>query len=62
MEEKIIDKAEIGSFLDGLRENYAVIAPVYGDGEVSFDRIDSAQDVILEFSNTKKVPKSVFFP
>lgn len=62
MEEKIIDKSEIGPFLNKLRENYPVIAPALRDGEVSFDRIDSADEVVLEFSNTKRVPKSVFFP
>lgn len=62
MEEKIIGKSEMRSFLDKLKENYPVIAPALRDGEVSFDRIDSADEVILEFSNTKQVPKSVFFP
>jgi len=62
MEEKIIDKSEIGPFLNKLRENYPVIAPALRDGEVSFDRIDSADEVVLEFSNTRRVPKSVFFP
>ena len=62
MEEKIISKDEIGTFLDRLRENNQLIAPVLKDGEVVFDRVDSVDEVVLEFSNAKKVPKSVFFP
>lgn len=62
MEEKIISKDEIGTFLDRLRENNELIAPVLKDGEVVFDRVDSVDEVVLEFSNAKKVPKSVFFP
>ena len=58
MEEKIIGKDEIGPFLDKLKENHSLIAPAFRDGEVSFDRLDSADEVVLEFSNTKKVPKS----
>lgn len=62
MEEKIIDKSEIGPFLDKLKENNQVIAPALRDGEIAFDRIDSADEVVLEFSNTKRVPKDIFFP
>jgi sulfhydrogenase subunit beta (sulfur reductase) len=62
MEEKIISKSEIGQFLDKLKENHSVVAPVCRDGEILFDRIDAADEAILEFSNTKRVPKSVFFP
>ena len=62
MEEKIIGKSELGSLLNKLREDYSVIAPALRDGEVTFDRIDSADEVVLDFSNTKRVPKSVFFP
>ena len=62
MEEKIIDKSELGSFLNKLREDYSIIAPALRDGEVTFDRIDSADEVVLDFSNTKRVPKGVFFP
>jgi sulfhydrogenase subunit beta (sulfur reductase) len=62
MEERIINKTEIGPFLDKLKGSHPVVAPVYRNGEISFDRIESADEVILEFSNTKRVPKSVFFP
>jgi ferredoxin len=62
MEEKIIGKNDIGLFLSKLRESMSVIAPVLRDGELSFQGIDSADDVVLEFSNTREVPKGVFFP
>lgn len=62
MEEKIIDKSEIGPFLDKLKENNQIIAPALRDGEIAFDRIDSADEVVLDFANTKKVPKAIFFP
>ena len=62
MEEKIIDKNEIGQFLDRLGEGHTVIAPVDKDGELSFCGIGSADEAVLEFSNTRKVPKSIFFP
>ncbi len=62
MEEKIINKNEVEPFLNRLKKNGTVIAPALKGGEVSFHRIDSADEVVLEFSNTRKVPKSVFFP
>ncbi|MFC1712548.1 4Fe-4S dicluster domain-containing protein [Candidatus Poribacteria bacterium] len=62
MQEKIIAKSEIESLLDGLKETHSVIAPVRKDDGVSFDRISSGDEVVLEFSNTRKVPKSIFFP
>jgi len=62
MEEKIISKSEIGTLLDKLKEAHSIIAPVHRNGELSFDRIDSADEVVLEYSNTRKAPKSVFFP
>ncbi len=62
MEEKIITKGEIDLLLDRLKIDRSVIAPVRKDDGISFDRIGSADEVVLEFSNTRKVPKSVFFP
>ena len=62
MQEKIIAKSEIESLLEGLNGEHSVIAPIRKDDGIEFGKISSADDVVLEFSNTKKVPKSVFFP
>jgi len=62
MEEKIINKSEIVSLLNELKESHPVFAPVCRDDEILFDRIDSADEIVTRFSNTRKVPKSIFFP
>ena len=62
MKGKIIGKGQLAGWLDNLRQEYDVWAPVKGDGLVSFHPIDSASEIYFDFLNTTKTPKDLFFP
>jgi len=57
---KITNWESIPKFLEGLRKEYRVIAPVDERGRINFKRIDSGSDVIPEFQNTRKSLKEFF--
>jgi ferredoxin len=48
--------------LDNLIRNYKVFAPVEQDGFVIFQEIHSGSEASLDYINSKKPPKEVFFP
>ena len=57
-----IEKTKFKQFIDNLRENFTVFAPVH-DGEVSgFKEVKSGDDIHLTIQNTDKTPKELFFP
>jgi len=58
----LISKKEVSSFLDGLINDYQVFAPVMKNGYVEFEKIKTGTDVYLEYKNTKKPAKQIFFP
>lgn len=63
MNSKIITKSKITEFLDVLiNQNYTVFAPVKSNGIISFEQIQSGDEALLNFYNSKKVPKEIFFP
>lgn len=62
MSDKILSKTEIGSFLDKIKTDYQIHAPVQKDLELVWAPIDQAEELVWEFSNTDLSPKSYFFP
>ena len=62
MKEMKIAKNELVSFLDTLISEYKVFAPVKRDGFVVFQEIDSGSEALLDYDNSKKPPKEIFFP
>ncbi len=62
MSDKILSKAEVGSFLDKLKADYQIHAPVQKDSEMVWAPIERAEDLVWEFTNTDLSPKSYFFP
>ncbi len=62
MKGKVIGKEQLAGWLDNLREEYDVWAPVKGNGLVSFHPINSASEIYFGFLNTRKTPKDLFFP
>jgi sulfhydrogenase subunit beta (sulfur reductase) len=59
---KILRKDRLESFLEGLLEEREVFAPLREGDLVILEKIESAQDVVLEYGNTKASPKSALFP
>ena len=57
-----IDKQELAVFLDKLRQNFRVVAPVEREGLVLFEEISSGEQALLDFANSRKPPKDLFFP
>ena len=62
MKTKIIRKQDIADLLDNLLREYEVFAPVKRDDLVVFDRISSANEVLLNYTNSIKPPKEILFP
>lgn len=58
----IITKKDIANFLDSLKANYQVYAPVRQNHYVMFKEITSGSDVLLDYSNSKIPPKGILFP
>ncbi len=57
-----IAKDQLPDLLAALLERYQVFAPVEEDGLVAFERVESTQEVILEYPNTRLSPKGLLFP
>jgi len=62
MKEMKIAKNEVVSFLDSLIREYKVFAPVKRDSFVVFQEIHSGSEALLDYANSKKPPKEIFFP
>lgn len=62
MKWKVIEKSELPVLVGELAKEYEVFAPVKEKSIVSFERISSESQAYLDFRNTKKSPKEVFFP
>jgi len=62
MKEMKIAKNDLVSFLDTLITEYEVFAPVKKDSSVVFQEIYSGSEALLDYSNSQKPPKEMFFP
>jgi ferredoxin len=62
MSELEIAKTEIVGLLDNLIRTYKVFAPVEQNGFVTFQEIRSGGEASLNYINSKKPPKEIFFP
>jgi len=58
----MLSKKALTSTLYDLMDLYRVIAPCQRDGELRFDRVSSPREIVLDYGNTAKSPKGVFFP
>ena len=62
MKWKTIEKSKLPALVEELAKEYAVFAPLKEKNTVTFERISSENEACLDFWNTKKPPKEVFFP
>jgi sulfhydrogenase subunit beta (sulfur reductase) len=58
---RIIEKNRLTELLDKIARDYHLIAPVR-DNNVSFRRVESGNEVTLDYINTVLSPKNAFFP
>jgi len=62
MKRRVIDKSAVAGFIDDLRQEYTVFAPVERDGLLNFEPLRRAEDARLDFANSKRPPKEILFP
>jgi sulfhydrogenase subunit beta (sulfur reductase) len=62
MKELEIAKTEVVNLLDTLIKEYKVFAPVEQNGFITFQEIHSGSEALLDYINSKKPPKEIFFP
>jgi len=58
----LLHKDELSALVAEWVKRYRVYAPVLRGGALRFDVVGSAQEVVLDYRNTPKSPKSVFLP
>ncbi len=62
MAESKIAKKQIPEFLTAVSEDYTFYGPKDEDGIVTFGKISSAEELILDYRNSTISPKELFFP
>ena len=58
---RVIEKNRLTELLDKIARDYCLIAPVR-DNNVTFGRVESGNEVTLDYINTVLSPKNAFFP
>ncbi|NIM46419.1 MAG: 4Fe-4S ferredoxin [Nitrososphaeria archaeon] len=58
----IIDKNDLTGFIDTLLREYVVAAPVKTRNLVAFNQVNSGDEVLVDFYNSKIPPKHILFP
>ena len=62
MKELEIAKTEVVNLLNTLIKECKVFAPVEQNGFITFQEIHSGSEAFLDYINSKKPPKEIFFP
>ncbi|MHA1883560.1 MAG: 4Fe-4S dicluster domain-containing protein [Promethearchaeota archaeon] len=62
MEQKILKKGEVEKLYNELASEYNVYAPIKKKGNISFEKVEKAEDIVLDYLNSKIPPKSILFP
>ncbi|MCF7790768.1 MAG: 4Fe-4S dicluster domain-containing protein [Victivallales bacterium] len=57
-----LKKNNIENFLNELREEYSVFAPIESDGTVAFQKLDDVKLPDISLKRTDRPPKEIFFP
>jgi len=62
MDEKILKKEEVGKLYNELEKEYKFYAPTKVKGNIAFKKISNAEEIELDYLNSKVPPKDVLFP
>ena len=62
MKWKVLEKSQLPILVRELAREHEVFAPVKEKSITSFEKLSSENEACLEFQNTKKPPKEMFFP
>ena len=57
-----LKKTDLGEFIDLLKKNHKVVAPVKKENKFVFAEVDSADEISMEYTPTILPPKKYFFP
>lgn len=58
----MLPKSTLHQFIARLLDTHRLVAPVEQSGELRFQRLKSPEDIVLDYRNTPKPAKGVFFP
>ena len=59
---RVMEKRELPKLVRAFMESYEVVAPVKSGSGYVFDRIDSPEDIALDYTQTASSPKKYFMP
>lgn len=62
MKQKLLQKNQLSKFIEELAKDHKVLAPVKKNGFAAYKEVKSADEITLEYVNTKMPPKEIFFP
>jgi sulfhydrogenase subunit beta (sulfur reductase) len=62
MDEKLLKKSDISKLFNEVKDEYKFYAPKKVRGNISFEKIANAEDIELDYLNSKVPPKDVLFP
>ena len=62
MDEKLLKKDDVGKLYSELEKEYKIYAPTKVQGNIAFKQISNAEEIELEYLNSKVPPKEVLFP
>jgi len=62
MDEKLLNKTDIGKLYEELKSEYSFYAPTKVKGNIAFEKISKVEEIELDYLNSKVPPKDVLFP
>ncbi len=62
MAEKILKKDKLDAFIQQLKSEYRLYAPLENGAEVEWAEVEQGEDLIFDFFNSSLSPKKFFFP
>jgi len=62
VDRKKIQKSDLGAWVDRMAQEYELIGPTEDDDIISFQPLESSDELTLEYVNSLIPPKSLFFP
>lgn len=57
-----LNKERLSELVKNLKGKYNLYGPTRSNGLVSYDKVETEKDLLLDFSNSKLSPKGIFFP
>ncbi len=62
MSKKILMKSDVAKLINEVKNEYKIFAPIKEKGNIFFKQISSAEEIELDYLNSKVPPKEILFP